>query len=79
MDIVTRERLRNEVKALAFRRTSSKRRARELQKRANKLYRAVNADIEAGTLEGSYWNDKRWSIASQSSSAAFHLTNDLAG
>ena len=79
MDIVTRERLRNEVKALAFRRTSSKRRARQLQQRANKLYRQVYAEQAAGTLEGNYWNDKRYSIASESSTAAFHLTNDLAG
>ena len=78
MDIVTRERLRNEVKALAFRRTSSKKRARLLRQRASKLFRQVNDDREAGVLEGNYWNDKRWNIASESGSAAYQLYNDSA-
>jgi hypothetical protein len=38
MDIVTRERLRNEVKVLAYRRILSKKRARELRSMAGKTW-----------------------------------------
>jgi hypothetical protein len=73
MNYKTRETIRNEIKVLTFRRRISKNRSRMLQKEAGILFREVQADQAAGSLEDHYWKDDRWKAADTRASTAISL------